>query len=101
MKEINSQEFKDLVLNSQDKVLVDFSATRCGPCKMQRPVLEDMEADVDFKIYSIDVDENPDLAQTYNVNAVPSLLVFNQGQLKNKLIGFQAREVLEDAMAKA
>ena len=94
MKEINTSEFDTHVLENDGIVLVDFSATWCGPCKMQKPVLEEMESEVDFDIYSVDVDENPELAGRYNVNAVPSMMLFKGGVLKNTLVGFQAKEVI-------
>lgn len=94
MKEINTSEFDTHVLENEGIVLVDFSATWCGPCKMQKPVLEEMESEVDFDIYSVDVDENPELAGRYNVNAVPSMMLFKGGVLKNTLVGFQAKEVI-------
>lgn len=94
MKEINKNEFDTLVLENEGITLVDFSATWCGPCKMQKPVLEEIESEVDFDIYSVDVDENPELAGRYNVNAVPSMMLFKGGVLKNTLVGFQAKEVI-------
>ncbi|WP_414626622.1 thioredoxin family protein [Anaerococcus sp.] len=100
MKEINTSEFDTHVLENEGIVLVDFSATWCGPCKMQKPVLEEMEGEVDFEIYSVDVDENPDLAGRYNVNAVPSMMLFKGGVLKNTLVGFQAKEVILEEIEK-
>lgn len=100
MKEINSNNFKELVLESEGIVLVDFSATWCGPCKMQEPVLNEISSNVDFPIYSIDVDKSPDIASMYNVNAVPSLMLFKNGTLKETLVGFQAKEVIEENIKK-
>ena len=100
MKEINTSEFDTHVLENEGIVLVDFSATWCGPCKMQKPVFEEMEGEVDFEIYSVDVDENPDLAGRYNVNAVPSMMLFKGGVLKNTLVGFQAKEVILEEIEK-
>ncbi len=100
MKEINTSEFDTHVLENEGIVLVDFSATWCGPCKMQKPVLEEMEGEVDFEIYSVDVDKNPDLAGRYNVNAVPSMMLFKGGVLKNTLVGFQAKEVILEEIEK-
>ena len=100
MKEINSKEFNKEVLDGKGIALVDFSASWCGPCKMQKPVLEELEKKVSYPIYSIDVDENQDIAAMYNVNAVPSLMIFKDGNLKNTLVGFQAGEVIEEEIAK-
>ena len=98
MKEINTSEFDTHVLENDGIVLVDFSATWCGPCKMQKPVLEQMEDQLE--IYSVDVDQSPELAGRYNVNAVPSLMLFKGGVLKNTLVGFQAKEVILEEVEK-
>ena len=98
MKEINTVEFDTKVLENDGIVLVDFSATWCGPCKMQKPVLGGMEDELE--IYSVDVDESPELAGRYNVNAVPSLMFFKGGVLKNTLVGFQAKEVILEEVEK-
>lgn len=100
MKEINTAEFDTHVLENDGIVLVDFSATWCGPCKMQKPVLEELESEVDFDIYSVDVDDNQELAARYNVNAVPSMMLFKAGVLKNTLVGFQAKEVILEEVEK-
>lgn len=100
MKELNVNEFDINVLENDGIVLVDFSATWCGPCKMQKPVLEELEDEVDFDIYSVDVDDNPTLAGKYNVNAVPSMMLFKGGVLKNTLVGFQAKEVILEEVEK-
>lgn len=100
MKELNTSEFDTHVLENEGIVLVDFSATWCGPCKMQKPILEELENEVDFGIYSVDVDQNPDLAGRYNVNAVPSMMLFKKGVLKNTLVGFQAKEVILEEVEK-
>ncbi|MDD7306015.1 MAG: thioredoxin [Peptoniphilaceae bacterium] len=99
MKELNKDEFKKSVLESQGIVLVDFSATWCGPCKMQAPVLEDLAKEVDYPIYSLDIDQEPEIAGKYNVNAVPSLMVFKDGSLKATMVGFQAKEVIEEKVS--
>ena len=96
MKRLNSNEFRTEVENGKGLILVDFSATWCGPCKMQGPVLEGLE--VDYTIYNVDVDESEDIAGQYNVNAVPSLMIFKDGVLKDTLVGFQSREVIVEEM---
>lgn len=100
MKELKANNFKEKVLDSEGIVLVDFSATWCGPCKMQAPILEQMSEEVDFPIYGIDIDQSPEIAAKYNVNAVPSLMVFKNGTLKATMVGFQAKEVIEEKISK-
>lgn len=100
MRELNSTEFKELVEGGSGLSLVDFNATWCGPCKMQAPILEELSENADYEIYGVDVDEAEDIARQYNVNAVPSLMIFKDGALKETLVGFQAKEILEKAVAK-
>jgi thioredoxin 1 len=75
--------FSELV-NSETPVLVDFSAEWCGPCKMMPPVLQEVKRSLgdDVTILKIDVDRNPALARQFNVQSVPTLIVFQQGQVK-------------------
>ncbi|MCI5839309.1 MAG: thioredoxin [Peptoniphilaceae bacterium] len=98
MKEINSQEFKDKVVNGKGLSLVDFNATWCGPCQMQKPVLEDLDKESEFEIYGIDIDQNPNVAAAYNVQAVPTLMIFKDGTLKETMVGFQAASVLKETL---
>jgi thioredoxin 1 len=76
-------KFNDLI-NSGKSVLVDFSAEWCGPCKMMTPILKEL-ANVtgdDVKIVKIDVDKNQEAAMAYNVQAVPTLIIFKNGAVK-------------------
>ena len=100
MRELDSMEFVNLVENGSGLALVDFNATWCGPCKMQAPVLEELASEVDYPIYGIDVDDAEEIASEYNVNAVPSLMIFKDGKLQETLVGFQSKEVLEEAIGK-
>lgn len=100
MKELNKDSFKESVLDANGLVLVDFSAVWCGPCKMQAPILEDLVKEVDYPIYSVDIDKEPEIAGSYNVNAVPTLMIFKNGSLKETMVGFQAKEVIEEKVSK-
>ena len=98
MKKLNSNEFRQEVESGKGLILVDFSATWCGPCKMQAPILEELAGT--YTIYNIDVDESEDIASQYNVNAVPSLMIFKDGVLKENLIGFHPKEAIVEKMDK-
>ena len=94
------QEFREHVENGSGLCLVDFSATWCGPCKMQTPILEELADEVDYKIYKLDVDESNEIAAQYNVNAVPSLFIFKDGVLKQNLVGFHTKDAIIEEMSK-
>lgn len=74
----NANQFNELV--SKGVVLVDFFATWCGPCKMLSPELEKLSQETDVTIIKVDVDEFGQLAATYNVRAVPTLVLFKDGE---------------------
>ncbi|MEM2957894.1 MAG: thioredoxin family protein [Candidatus Freyarchaeota archaeon] len=111
--ELKEEKFKEFV-SSNPLVLVDFSATWCGPCRIQGKILDNIEAKFGDKIAiaKIDVDQNPNLARDFNIYAVPSLIFFYKGQPvvfdlepeesiveapieSSKLVGVQSEENLE------
>ena len=89
MLEINSDSFKKEVLE-QKLVLVDFNATWCGPCKMLKPVLEEISND--YKVVSIDVDDNMDLAREYGIMTIPCLIVFKDGKEIKRSVGLKTKD---------
>lgn len=92
---VNEENFRENISN--DKVLVDFFATWCGPCKMLSPVLEEIKEDrSELKIVKVDVDESPILAKEYGVMSVPTLLLFENGELKKRQSGFMPKEMLNN-----
>ena len=82
----------------EGKVLVDFFATWCGPCRMLGPVLEQLDADPSFdvKIVKVDVDEVEEAAYKHNVSSIPTLLFFRDGEIKNRGLGFMRKDQLID-----
>lgn len=91
---VSSSDFQSKVLDAQGPVLVDFFATWCGPCKMIAPTLEEVAAEMAGKVtvYKLDIDQSPDIARRYGVMSVPTLMVFEGGQVKNQAVGVQPKQ---------
>lgn len=95
MKVINKNEFKNLVIENEGLKLVDFYADWCGPCRMLGPVLEDLSQDInDVEFFKINVDNDGELAQAYQVSSIPTLILFKDGKLVDKKIGFLPKDAL-------
>ena len=85
---VNKDSFQSIVKESSKPVLVDFWASWCGPCRMIAPVLEEVaDQRPDVKVCKVNVDEEQELAISYGVSSIPTLLVFKNGQVVNKSIG--------------
>ena len=93
VKEISSVEFKEVI--KEGKVVVDFFATWCGPCKMLSPVMDNIANDLqDIKFFKVDVDKNEDIAREYGIMSIPTIIIFNDGEVVNTLVGLRSKDEL-------
>lgn len=96
---ITNENFQSEVIESMVPVLVDFWAAWCGPCQMLSPVVDEIASShPEIKVCKINVDEQPQLAQTFAVNAIPTLLIFKKGKVVQQLIGVQPKSTILAAL---
>ena len=96
------QTFDNEVLRSQNPVLVDFSAVWCLPCKKLEPIVHEIAADyrARLKVVKVDVDHSPTTAAKFGVLSVPTLMLFNGGQVKDQYVGLLSKKALADRVDK-
>ena len=93
VKELNEKNFKEELKNVKGKVLVDFWAEWCGPCKMLGPVIEELGEN--NSVFKVNVDDNMDLAESYGISSIPCVLVFENGEELARSIGVKTKDELE------
>ena len=90
--ELESNNFDDLI--NEDKVLVDFYADWCGPCRMLSPILDEVMEEESIKLVKVNVDNHEDIAKRYGVMSIPTIILFKNKEEVNKNIGLLSKEEL-------
>ncbi len=94
--EVNKDNFEEEVLKSDKKVLIDFNASWCGPCRMLKPVIDEIaEANDNIKVVSINIDDEEELADNYEVSSIPCLVLLENGKEVKRNVGFMPKENIE------
>lgn len=92
--EIKQNEF-DEVIKQSDKVLIDCYAPWCGPCKMLSPIIDEIATELDTCIfYKLNIDEADEISEKYQIMSIPTILIFANGELKERLVGFRSKDEL-------
>lgn len=95
MQEINQEDFQKVVLEAEGSVLVDFNADWCGPCQMMKPILSEFAAEnSEVKVVGVNIDDNGELAEQYEVSSIPCLVVFKDGKEVKRAVGVQSKKRL-------
>lgn len=98
--EITDANFEEIVLKSSQPVLVDFWAAWCGPCRMVGPIIEEISNDYEGKavVGKVDVDANQEFAAKYGVRNIPTVLVFQNGEVVGRQVGVAPKTTYEEAI---
>ena len=102
IKDVTDQSFEEDVVKSQTPVIVDFWAAWCGPCKMAEPVLEELSEEYKDKltIVKVNVDENQELTQKFQIMSIPTTVLINDGKEVDRQIGFAGKQAFEELIKK-
>ena len=99
IKSVNKNNFEKEVLDYKGIVLADFNADWCGPCRMLRPILDEIASENDeYKFVSINIDDEDELASKYQVSSIPCLVLFKDGKEIDRSVGLRPKDEIEDML---
>ena len=96
VQDVNAAEFQKIAIDSGNPVVIDFWAAWCGPCRMMAPIFDEASAELEGKVtfVKVNVDENPEIAAKYHVQAIPTIVMLNGGEEKARFMGVLPKEKL-------
>ena len=99
---VNDSNFESEVLKASEPVLLDFSATWCGPCKQLAPIVEEIAREYSgrVKVGAVDVEESPDTAVRFKVMSVPTLVLIKDGEVRDQIVGLVPKTRIADLIAR-
>jgi thioredoxin 1 len=99
MQEVTSKEELAGIIENNEKVLIDFWAPWCGPCKMIAPIIGQISKEVtDVKVVKVNCDEAPEIATSYSVSAIPNIVILKNGEVKESIVSLQPKQKYIDAI---
>ena len=103
LNEVSEKDFETEVLQSAQPVLIDFWAPWCGPCRMITPIVEQLAGENagSIKVAKINVDDSPNIAASYGVHSIPTIMIFKNGEVVDRFVGVQPKSRLQDALNQA
>jgi thioredoxin 1 len=101
LQNVTEESWQSEVIDAERPVLVDFSAVWCGPCKMLDPVVKQLAEDWQdkVKVVKIDADQNPNILTQYGVMGIPTLMLFNGGEMRERLTGYMPKDKLLEKLS--
>ncbi len=99
--EIKESEFKDKIKNTEKKVVIDCYAPWCGPCRLLSPIIDELAEEIETcEFYKLNVDNAENVSTEYGIMSIPTILIFENNELKEKTIGLKSKEELKELLNK-